>query len=63
VQPPRRSPPNPHRWSGSPDEAEDAVERALEIYARRLATIDRATELAWLKVVVLHSLSICFWSK
>ena len=40
------------RWSGSRDEAEDALQRALEIYLRRLDTIDPASELAWLKVVV-----------
>jgi RNA polymerase sigma factor (sigma-70 family) len=42
------------RWSGTPDEAEDALQRALEIYLRRLDTVDPATELAWLKVVVRH---------
>jgi RNA polymerase sigma factor (sigma-70 family) len=42
------------RWSGSADEAEDALQRALEIYLRRLDTVDAATELAWLKVVVRH---------
>jgi RNA polymerase sigma factor (sigma-70 family) len=42
------------RWCGSPEDAEDALQRALEIYVRRLATVDPATELAWLKVVVRH---------
>jgi RNA polymerase sigma factor (sigma-70 family) len=42
------------RWSGSADDAEDALQRALEIYVRRLDTVDPATELAWLKVVVRH---------
>src|SRR5918992_1505690 len=40
------------RWSGSADDAEDALQRALEIYVRRLDSVDPATELAWLKVVV-----------
>lgn len=34
------------------DDAHDAVQRGLEIYLRRLDRVDRATELAWLKVVV-----------
>jgi RNA polymerase sigma factor (sigma-70 family) len=42
------------RWSGSADDAEDALQRALEIYVRRLESLDPATELAWLKVVVRH---------
>ena len=33
---------------------EDAVQRGLEIYVRRLGRVDPATELAWLKVVVRH---------
>jgi hypothetical protein len=33
------------------DDAEDAVQRALEIYMRRVESLDPATELAWLKVV------------
>lgn len=36
------------------DDAHDAVQRALEIYLRRLETVDVATEGAWLKVVVRH---------
>ena len=36
------------------DDALDAYQRALEIYLRRLATVDRATEGAWLRVVVKH---------
>lgn len=39
------------RWSGSADDAEDALQRALEIYVRRLDSLDPATEFAWLKVV------------
>jgi RNA polymerase sigma factor (sigma-70 family) len=35
-----------------PDDAHDAVQRGLEIYLRRLDTVEEATELAWLKVVV-----------
>jgi RNA polymerase sigma factor (sigma-70 family) len=42
------------RWSGSADDAEDALQRALEIYVRRLDSLDPATEFAWLKVVVRH---------
>ena len=42
------------RWSGSADDAEDALQRAMEIYVRRLDSLDPATELAWLKVVVRH---------
>src|SRR5687768_8937442 len=42
------------RWSATSDDAEDALQRALEIYVRRLDTVDAATELAWLKVVVRH---------
>src|SRR3954468_15569613 len=36
------------------DDALDAYQRALEIYLRRLGSIDRATEGAWLRVVVKH---------
>ena len=42
------------RYSASTEDAEDAVQRGLEIYVRRLARVDPATELAWLKVVVRH---------
>ena len=41
-------------WSATPDDAQDAVQRALEIYMRRLDSLDPATELAWLRVVVKH---------
>ncbi len=34
------------------DDAHDAYQRALEIYLRRLDTVDAATELHWLRVVV-----------
>ena len=34
------------------DDAHDAVQRALEIYLRRLDRVEEATEVAWLKVVV-----------
>jgi hypothetical protein len=40
------------RWTGSADEAEGALQRAMEIYLRRLDSIDAATELLWLEVVV-----------
>jgi RNA polymerase sigma factor (sigma-70 family) len=36
------------------DDALDAYQRALEIFVRRVDTVDPATELAWLKVVVRH---------
>ncbi|HET6548490.1 MAG TPA: sigma-70 family RNA polymerase sigma factor [Solirubrobacter sp.] len=36
------------------DDALDAYQRALEIYLRRLASVDPATEGAWLRVVVKH---------
>ena len=36
------------------DDALDAYQRALEIFVRRVDSVDRATELAWLKVVVRH---------
>src|SRR6476661_437603 len=37
------------------DDAQDAVQRALEIYMRRVSSLDPATELAWLKVVVIRT--------
>ena len=36
------------------DDALDAYQRALEIFVRRAAGVDPATEVAWLKVVVRH---------
>jgi RNA polymerase sigma factor (sigma-70 family) len=36
------------------DDALDAYQRALEIFVRRVSTVDPATEVAWLKVVVRH---------
>jgi RNA polymerase sigma factor (sigma-70 family) len=36
------------------DDALDAYQRALEIFVRRVETVDPATELAWLKVVIRH---------
>src|ERR1700712_5270604 len=36
------------------DDALDAYQRALEIYLRRLATVDPTTEGAWMRVVVKH---------
>src|SRR5919202_3734951 len=41
-----------NRWSLCHDDAMDAYQRALEIFLRRLDTVDPATEVAWLKVVV-----------
>jgi RNA polymerase sigma factor (sigma-70 family) len=43
-----------HHWSLCHDDALDAYQRALEIFLRRIATVDPATEAAWLKVVVKH---------
>src|SRR3954462_7198501 len=40
------------RWSLCQEDAEDALQRSLEIYVRRLATVEHATEAAWLKVVI-----------
>src|SRR4051794_3798043 len=37
------------------DDAHDAVQRGLEIYMRRVESLDPATELAWLKVVVIRA--------
>ncbi len=36
------------------DDALDAYQRALEIFVRRVNSVDPATELGWLKVVVRH---------
>jgi RNA polymerase sigma factor (sigma-70 family) len=41
-------------WSLCRDDALDAYQRALEIYVRRVDSLDPATELAWMKVVVKH---------
>ena len=41
-------------WSLCREDALDAYQRALEIYIRRLDSLDPATEIAWLKVVVKH---------
>src|SRR4051812_10496149 len=43
-----------NQFSFCHDDALDAYQRALEIYLRRLETVDRATEGAWLRVVVKH---------
>ncbi len=42
------------QYSLCADDAHDAVQRALEIYMRRVDSLDPATELAWMKVVVKH---------
>lgn len=42
------------QWSLTEDDARDAYQRALEIYVRRIDSLDVATELAWLRVVVKH---------
>jgi RNA polymerase sigma factor (sigma-70 family) len=36
------------------DDALDAYQRALEIFVRRVDTVEPATEVAWLKVVIRH---------
>ena len=36
------------------DDALDAYQRALEIYLRRMETVEPATEGAWMRVVVKH---------
>lgn len=36
------------------DDAQDAYQRALEIFLRRMATVDPVTEGAWMNVVVRH---------
>jgi RNA polymerase sigma factor (sigma-70 family) len=41
-------------WSICRDDALDAYQRALEIYVRRIDSLDPATEISWLKVVVKH---------
>lgn len=42
------------RCSICDDDALDAYQRALEIYLRRVETLDPATEAAWMRVVVHH---------
>jgi len=46
------------QWSLCSDDAQDAFQRALEIYLRRAESLDPATELAWLKVVVIRTFVI-----
>ncbi len=41
-------------WSLCHEDALDAYQRALEIYVRRLDSLDPATEISWLRVVVKH---------
>ena len=36
------------------DDALDAYQRGLEIFVRRVETVDPQTEVAWLKVVIRH---------
>jgi hypothetical protein len=43
-------------WSLCRDDALDAYQRALEIYVRRLDSLDPKTEIAWLKVVTYRNL-------
>ena len=42
------------QWSLCHDDALDAFQRGLEIYVRRLESVEPATEAAWLKVVIRH---------
>jgi RNA polymerase sigma factor (sigma-70 family) len=43
-----------NQFSLCQDDALDAYQRGLEIYLRRLETVDPATEGAWLRVVIKH---------
>ncbi len=43
-----------HQWSLCHDDALDAYQRGLEIFFKRADTVEPATEVAWLKVVVKH---------
>ena len=43
-----------HHWSLCRD-AFDAYQRAMEIYVRRVDTLDPATEIAWMKVEVIRT--------
>jgi RNA polymerase sigma factor (sigma-70 family) len=43
-----------YQWSICHDDALDAYQRGLEIFLRRADTVEPATEVAWLKVVVKH---------
>ncbi|MGH2969299.1 MAG: RNA polymerase sigma factor, partial [Solirubrobacteraceae bacterium] len=43
-----------HHWSLCHDDALDAYQRGLEIFLKRAETVDPATEVAWLKVVIKH---------
>lgn len=42
------------QWSLCSHDAEDAYQRAIEIYLNRIDSLDPRTELAWLKVVIRH---------
>ena len=44
-----------NQFSLCQDDALDAYQRGLEIYLRRLETVDPATEGAWLRVVVIST--------
>jgi RNA polymerase sigma factor (sigma-70 family) len=43
-----------HRYAATPDDAEDAFQRGLEILLTKAPTTDEAELLAWLKTVVKH---------
>ncbi|HYF26284.1 MAG TPA: sigma-70 family RNA polymerase sigma factor [Baekduia sp.] len=42
------------RWSSSHDDAQDAYQRALEIFVRRAATLDRNRVVGWVHTVIKH---------
>ncbi|MBA3407372.1 MAG: sigma-70 family RNA polymerase sigma factor [Solirubrobacterales bacterium] len=42
------------KYSLCADDAQDAYQRTLEIYLRRVQSLDPATEVGWLKVVAKH---------
>ena len=43
-----------YQWSLCHDDALDAYQRGLEIFFKRVDTVEPATEVAWLKVVIKH---------
>ena len=43
------------QYSLCADDAQDAYQRALEIYLRRVESLDPVTEVPWLKVVVIRT--------
>jgi DNA-directed RNA polymerase specialized sigma24 family protein len=43
------------QYSLAPTTPQDAYQRALEIYLRRVESLDPVTEVPWLKVVVIRT--------